>query len=428
MTTRFLANRWIRHAANLTFLLCTAAIAFGCFSDARTAAARGGAIDFKIFLLSAQRAAEDLSPYWRMPPRLSPEDECAVESPKQSGHSSSNALIPPPCLHPNLNPPFFVWLTLPLGKLQPERAWWVWWLGSVACGLAAVILCLKTIRDQQERSLARNVAVALGWSAYFPVIANLEMGQVLMPLLLLTVLAWRSARLGDFNRAGIWLGLAAAVKPFFLVFLPLLVVARAGKSAVALLLCCSAVSLVAVAAMGYGVLRDYLMVVSDVSWTTRTWNASIEGFGYRIFGGAEGVALFPAVGGARWFVGLASVAVLVLSFKVLGARAQQSSELRADAIFALSTTLMLLLSPLGWVYYFPLLVPAVWLVWASARAGLRIRMLLLAAFLPTIIPRGLYAEQDPSHVVYWALWDGPLYFYCLMTLWALVVIVLSRGG
>ena len=97
---------------------------------------------------------------------------------------------------------------------------------------------------------------------------------------------------------------------------------------------------------------------------------------------------------------------------------------QVDVIFALTLPLILLVSPLGWLYYFPFLFLGVLIVWrlsAELDSKLAWRAALLGALAVTAIPRVLESARSMNSAYLW-FFGGAVYNYALLT-----VLIVSVG-
>jgi hypothetical protein len=235
---------------------------------------------------------------------------------------------------PNLNPPHFVVAFSPFTLLTPHVALAVWLVLNVGAGAWAAVLVWR------ELALPRTF-VSIGLAVALTGLMTgtqfgLEEGQPIGVFALVLTAAWSAARRDDHRLAGLLLGLLVSVKPFFgcLLIVPLLNRQRAVLTWAAA---------AGMSALGAGVLFAgvdsyvrWLEVGRQVSWFTYPLNASLMGMVAR-----TGLA-WPV-----WFV---------LSAAVFGTTAMAiwKSD-RADIAWLVSGLASLLISPLGWAYYLPLL-------------------------------------------------------------------------
>ena len=124
----------------------------------------------------------------------------------------------------NYNPPHFHVLVLPLAVLPLPAAFIVWTAGS---GLLAWLTARMAIQESAVEWTRRDRAIlAAGVLTAAGVGATLRVGQVSWYLAFIVTLAWRAARHGRWPAAGAWLGVAIGLKPFLLLFVPVLMIRR----------------------------------------------------------------------------------------------------------------------------------------------------------------------------------------------------------
>jgi hypothetical protein len=212
---------------------------------------------------------------------------------------------------------------------------------------------------------------------------------------LLLTATWAADRTGRPVGAGVWLGLATAVKLFpgflFLYF----VARRQWRSVFA-----GGVSMLAVTGgtaliLGWETYRDYAEEVMPVVAAYRDWwpNASLLGFWAKLFDGRAGKVIpvwhSPGLTAAAY---LASAAVVVAVVGWVALRAKSRPE--QDLAFSLALTGMLLVSPITWDHYFTLLFLPLVILWV---------------YLP-----GVGLERTAFWVVLVFLWLSPLVYWWLI--------------
>ena len=109
--------------------------------------------------------------------------------------------------HPSPYPPLVALLSVPLTFVGMPVLVLLW--------LAASVLLLVAV----GRRLGLSTRASLALAAWPPVWWVLYIGQLELAILLLAVLAWQDAKAGKEWRAGAWLGIAAAVKFYPVIFL-----------------------------------------------------------------------------------------------------------------------------------------------------------------------------------------------------------------
>jgi hypothetical protein len=323
----------------------------------------------------------------------------------------------------NLNPPHFHLLLLPLASLPPRIALTMWGLFSVA----SLALSLRLIVREAGIALSgRNAFLAVvALLAFIGTQTVLATGQLVFLLLLPLTLAWLNARRHRWTSAGGWLGLAMSVKPFLLIFLPYLLLRRRFRAAVASIAVMGGCFGVGLAVFGMVSHVQWLEQLATVQWVWSSMNASVLGFLSRLLEDNNYYApltVAPHLVKPLWIVLAGSVAVVTL------AASASATESGTDRAFALLLLGSLLVSPVGWVYYFWLpLGPMVLLgaQWCTDRtrphsapqAGpRRWRHRLLVAALPGLVtPTAVTYFFQPAP---WAtLILGCLYFWSTLAIW-----------
>jgi hypothetical protein len=278
----------------------------------------------------------------------------------------------------NLNPPATVLLLAPLSKLPYAYAFWSWSLVSLACAVtAAWLLAGGYVTGARRFQWSLGLLVLL--LAYSPTWIVFYIGQMTFPVLLLLAAGWRAARATDERAAGIILGLALAIKPFVGLLLILFLAYRRWRLLFWYACSFAAANLVALTFMGPDAFVSYLNTLKSVNWHAVDMNASIFGLLTRLSGSSGGQ---PLADGYQWLhvLGYAVSALLAGSLVLLVRRLPAwPSRQGVDIAFAYSLVLMLLISPLGWIYYFPILLICILVIFGESRTLAGGRLFRLAA-------------------------------------------------
>jgi alpha-1,2-mannosyltransferase len=372
--------------------------------------------DFYKFYLSSSNFLQNKAIYWRAPDRKSPTSHCNPDLEDKFNQDVLDAMSEEIrlCLHPNLNPPFFVALTTPFALLDYSQALWVWSLASIISGIWALMLIFKS--DAMTATNATTKAlIGLAFFAYYPTFANSSYGQLTLFLLLDITLAWLALRNGKNRAAGCWLGLAAGIKPFFGLFLVALLISRNWRAAAAFIAACGFSFLAGGLLVGFSAYADYLAILNDVNWVANSWNGSYAGFFSRLFSGSGDKVWLDAPILARGLPAVCSLATVgVLADVVFKLSKSSDQMLYADALVALTIPAMLLLSPLGWNYYFPLLIISFVVIWnltLGLANGRNYRLLLILGIIPTFPPKLMLPPINSPKVWFW---DAGVYSYLLL--------------
>jgi hypothetical protein len=254
---------------------------------------------------------------------------------------------------PNLNPPQFIVAFVPLTWMAEQTAIALWLAINVACLIGTALIVWREL--QLPRSFtAMTVGVAaagLNMGLQF----GIEEGHPVGIFALALTAAWAASRRQHWTTAAVLIGLVASVKPFFGCVL-LIAVCRGQWRACFWSAATATVALLAgLAGTGIAGFARWLETGRQVTWFNHPLNASLAGLLAR-----------AGLGWQLW----ALLAVFILLITVIVIR--QSKDL--DVEWLTCGVASLLVSPLGWAYYLPLL--------AGPLAAIAVRRpaLLLAAF------------------------------------------------
>jgi len=261
----------------------------------------------------------------------------------------------------NLNPPAAGVLFAPLAWFTPSTAFLLWTLANVIASAWAV---WRIARVLQVPWPLLAIATALLTGS----LATLRMGQLSGLLFALVSAAWLADRRGSTRNAGLLLGVAMAFKPFLGVFVVGWLMLTRWTAVIAALIAIAAVSMIGLV---FGTERyiEWVQLLRSINWYDQPMNASIRGL--------------VAIHGWPLWVNEIFVAAVALATLIAVRRAP------IDAAWLMLLSSSILLSPLGWVYYTPLLVgPAVAVGVNSPRARplLIVGALCLMSPYPPILP------------------------------------------
>lgn len=379
------------------------------------------ASDFYKFYLSGVRLQNLESMYWSFPDKNLPESPCNPKSEHMldlAAKDSTEILQDEDltCLHPNLNPPIFSAIAWPLSKLEYSDAWWTWSLCSLAFAAISLILVLReNILNTKDLPLP-NVLIMTGFFAYFPTLACYIYGQITLLLLPFLVLSWLAMRRGKYFAAGAWIGVAMSLKPFFGLFIISYLCAKKWGACIASLATVTISLIIGGIIAGYDSYSEYFELLRNITWISASWNASFNGFFLRIFGGFENQPWIYLPSLARALSTIASLSVTALIAHTISKTATIAKNDQADIIYSITTPAMLLLSPLGWLYYFPLLLVSTAILWACITKIKTInsfKLLLLIPISLTMAPRMLLPSFLVNTPLTW-FWDAGVNFYALL--------------
>jgi hypothetical protein len=321
----------------------------------------------------------------------------------------------------NLNPPHFQLLFVPLAALSYGQALLVWVAISAACVVTALVVIVRELEVPFTwRRLVAWGALTVGLAPFTTVAVTSEVTFVLM---LPFALMWRAWRRGQWRAAGLWLGVLASLKLFFLVLVGWLVLARRWRA-----LAYSAATVLALVAAGtltFGAdtYRLWLGSLGRVGWEWMAMNASLPGFVDRLFhsgGKITPVASWPAL--VRPLTAAGAAFVLAASLRATWREREPARAVEADHVVLVLLLGAILASPLGWVYYLPLAYAPIlgWMGagtgWATVRRLPRAWMFaLVSAVVLLYLPQELANAAQPSRMATLTL--ASAYFYATCLIW-----------
>lgn len=419
------SHRFGRFSASVVLLLVVGGILFLYSSLIKEVYQARSQNDFYIFYLSSSNALKGENPYWLV---HKPKHDCVGQSAPNKTGMYPGARLPnlseregP---HPNLNPPAWIALLKPLAYFEYNVAWIMYSGISIFFALVSVILISHELFGKNWLS---HVLVIVLFFLYFPSYANVEYGQVSFILLLPLVLSWLSILRGRDWRCGFLLGFLAGLKIFFLLFAFSCLISKKWVVLFGMVVGFLLTIVFGGYFSGFEYYDDYLNVLGSVSWLASSWNASVFGFCTRILGGYlydHPYLLKLSVVAISFFI-LAGLACIVR----LPLRSEGNRSKLPDVIYGGTIPSMLLLSPLGWLYYFPLLIISLAIYCRNLRAvpskRLYILFMLLALSMSSL-PSSLVPACDVEGSVINVFFRYSLPFYSLIMLFITMLVVLWK--
>lgn len=328
--------------------------------------------DFTKFYASAQQLARGQDPY--------------ADVAREQFAPASASVPGEEVLAGNLNPPQVAVLMMPLAALPVRFALQVWAVISVGLGMLGCTVLWHAL-NEPPRPLANLLWLLCGFLLYFPTLLALQLGQLTFLTFLLLALAWRAVRNGHSRAAGILLGLACSMKLFVGLVVVYFLVRRRWRVVLWAAVTLVVTTLIGALAAGWQSYFRYEEVLATVTWYASGMNASFTGFFYRFLGGStnQPLVMLPALG--RWLAPAAAGASFVL-LVWLAWPPTREQENEVDALgIGLAFCFALLISPLGWSYYFPILLIAVYPAWKQNFYGSpTARWMIIAAVALTALP------------------------------------------
>lgn len=331
-------------------------------------------------------------------------------------------------LHPNLNSPLHTLSIMPLGMLPFRPAFWVWSCLSLLGAYGALVYVLQS--SSQAKGIHDRLNLLILLLGYFPTWANIQLGQYGLILLGLILFLWLTSRDGRYRAAGLILGIAISLKIFFGLFLLFFAVRRQWRVLAWGMSVFLVANLLGLAIFGLATYKHHLAALTlGPLYINASWNASFSGFFTRIFGGAENI---PLVNMPVLAYGLAYCLSLLLILGLIWVSWPHPHKLsrdRFDLGFSLCLVAMLLISPFGWIYYFPLLfIPAVVAWRASSKLPSRnaYKAMIAGAWILSSVPTLLINSEEMAmnEPLVWFTKAG-CYFYGLLA-FCFLLFMISR--
>lgn len=303
--------------------------------------------------------------------------------------------------HPTPHPFAIGWLSLPLAALTFPQAATAWLIFECLCLLLSIILW-RRLRGQplDLRAVALSFAVLLAWH---PLSLELYTGQLSLVLLPLFLAAWLALRKGREVQGGLFLGSLVVLKMAGAPLLLWLAWQRRWRAVGAAAALWTGAHLLAMGLHGWPLVRDYYLKVGpqvSALYRPNFANLSLWTLGERLFGEMKwefvSVPLWPAPGLAKVLTVLVPLAWL--AWLLYAAQRAKSF----DTGFALLMGGGLFLTPVAWVHYFVLALPALgllfsrlaarnWPRWLTWQAGLALTPLCLSEELYFNLTKQFYS-------------------------------------
>lgn len=175
---------------------------------------------------------------------------------------------------PNLNPPIVLPVFEVLTQFPPLVTFCLWYLFGLLCFYVSLRLLSQTYPGPRYRWLW---AFSLGglW-------ITLTLGQIYLPLVLLTCIAWLLLKSGHSLPAGLLIGIVVAVKPNFIIWPGLLFVAGYWSVALPAFVVAGGLSLIPLLRYGPAVYTQWADALRTYSYPGISSNASLHGLAARL--------------------------------------------------------------------------------------------------------------------------------------------------
>lgn len=309
----------------------------------------------------------------------------------------------------NLNPPFFLVFMLPFASLTYLHAYTLWQLLSLVAFMGGLTFSFLLLPEHS--SFRKN---ACTWSCIIllshGVLTNWLLGQVGFWLFFLIMAGFYALKINRPYWCGLFWGTATAIKLFpALLFLHAL---RTKNHSTVFVMLSTALfaNLIPNMLFKMPLLQLYFKMIATVYWYSHSWNASITGYIFRLF--ADVNTIKHNLNYLKYASFGANVGVFMV---YLGwYRWWNVSKLNEDQHFCLIICTMLLLSPLSWIYYFPLLSYPFLYLWSKQKKQSRRNYSLTFLSLMLILFPMPYIELPQMNAMNHRIITYSLNFYGLI--------------
>ncbi len=325
-------------------------------------------------------------------------------------HKHLNPIIPV------LSPPFVVMIAACIARYVTYSGFFI-----TLMSLSVVFYIITLIKvyyhffaKTQHCSGVVLAAFILANFCYLPTLINITFGQVGILLSAITILSYLALENKQPIRAGGLIALAMNIKLFFGLFLIYFLAKKNYRALAAFLAFDFFFATLPLFFYGLYPYQGYWAALSDVHWYALNWNASWYGMCTRLFG--EPTHLFasllfsPRLGACMYYF-IFCIYISIIYY--LGRKKTNNHSL----LFAFTLSSMLLLSPLGWNYYFPILITALLINLNKAKffkEYILFFCLLLSSIFFSAMPLALYnnTKIEIAHIIC----QGNIFFVALLTL------------
>ena len=285
------------------------------------------------------------------------------------------------------NTPHILLLFVPFKDLPLRVGLAIWMAISYACAGIAVRLVLREAGYRLKGAALLSFLAILAISP--PILGEVKDGNMLWPLWLAFTIAWMAERRGRTATGGLLMGLLMSVKPFLALWFLYWAARRrwAAIGAAAAALVSSLV--VGIAVTGPAAWTAWLGMLDRITWYDSGLNASIPGFAARVTG--DPYSTFGLV-----------MAFLVAVLSAVWWWRRNIDDVDFDWLVVFVTAM--LLSPLGWRYYYCFALGPALIVFARTHRWQAVSVAGLA-LLPAWDLRGepVLLQATLGSIPFWAL-------------------------
>lgn len=351
----------------LIFLLCLLSICY--FHAVSNTATQDKSTDLKILYTSANYLAADKNPYN-----------------SQNGKAIAN-----------LTSPFGTWLfSFPARSFSYATCYVLWIMASLLISLIAIVKFLRyTYSDQL--SLTTTLTHIVIFYAFMPSFFNATFGQIALFLTgWVIVLHWALTN----NRwfiASVVLAFLFSIKLFFGIFFVFLLFSCRWKTLISSIIFSIIFTTLPLLYYSLNLYKDYLWILNCVHWYGANWNASFYGVLTKLFNTPDhhlkSFFNLPILGKSIFY------ALFIVYMALVALIAKNAKTVKTfDLSFSFTLSTMLLISPLGWSYYFPMLICSYLLLLKYSQTFIYVALLFSVFLLNQPYPLQLDANAPATQL------------------------------
>ncbi|MBL7481506.1 glycosyltransferase family 87 protein [Legionella bononiensis] len=324
------------------------------------------------------------------------------------------SFLPNPVVVPeNLNPPFFLQLISPLARFNIKTASSLWFGISLISGIWGALLSLHLISPATYFK-HHWLTYLFIYLAMYSTLMNTSYNQIGGILLFFVSVGYYFYLQQRDYWAGFLWGIIIAIKLFpALLFIFAFSQKRYTLIAVMLLTVLLA-CLWPLLARGPEIYALYFKMILNIPWQGGNWNASISGFLFRLF----------TLEYAHQHLFLIKIIYLCVSLVLLAWYIKKINFFRDRSehhrAFCLTLTLMIMMSPMGWLYYFSLLLIPLTFLWLTLNQYPKISLLWIICIFLINAPLPYFSSNDMDPFIY-RISLHSLYFYGVLLMVYLLV-------
>lgn len=318
-------------------------------------------------------------------------------------YKSSQALInnENPYQFYNYNPPIFLLIFKPFVYFNQHTAFLLWTCCMGFFFFTASKVCLKVfVKNKKKRQL-----YALVLFTSFPFINNFLIGQITGLIFFILIKGYQSLINNHKKSCSLFWALATAIKFFPGLLFFFLIKRKYYQTAFYYSLFTIAFICLPLAFFKLEIYKNYLTSMNEIRWFSHSWNFSLFALPLKLL--LKKTSTLNDMLFLRKVALSLSVLTTLIYLKILFTK-----PLKLQQQFNLSICFMLLISPLSWLYYLPLMfMPICFLLDKSSKLTAKLQISLLLSIIILCFP---VADDFLPRAHY--SWPLVLLFYCPPTL------------